>query len=154
MRWAYFLCLRISSLFDSLFCIVLEIIVLMKKILHSLENFTQLKLRWYSKSIKTSYLIPKYDISSTGNFSTPNVALIQTISKSYIRSNSNKLRTIPFSKYDEYSSIFFKKILRDALWEETKATFASDFKSWYSRVIFLLREMHNLITSMYRKLSF
>ena len=80
----------------------------MKKILHSLENFTQLKLSWYSKSIKTNYLIPKYDISSIGNFSTPNVALfrtnstvtfvalIQTISKSNIRSNSNKLRTIPF----------------------------------------------------------
>ena len=95
----------------------------MKKILHSLENFTQLKLSWYSKSIKTSYLIPKYDISSTGNFSTPNVALfrtnstvtfvalIQTISKSNIRSNSNKLRTIPFSKYDEYSTFSKKKFL-------------------------------------------
>ena len=62
MRRAYFLCLRINSLFNSLFCIVLEVIVLMKKILHSLENFTQLILTWYSKSLKTSYLIPKYDI--------------------------------------------------------------------------------------------
>ena len=77
----------------------------------------QLQLTWYSKLIKPSYLIPIYDISSTGDFSTPNVALIQTISKSHIHSNRNKIRIIPFSKYNESPGVWGPSNMRGPIHE-------------------------------------
>ena len=54
------------------------------------------------------------------------IALIRSLAKVTFTVINIKF---PFSKYDEVSIIGKIEFLRDALWEETKATFANNFKS-------------------------